>query len=261
MSSKIISLEELYDSKIYIPQSEGISFKNPKEYVDPFVQAVSKLTDNFSVTVTDDVVNANEDGSTNVAYARVLVEARLPEQYSLIGRDDKTSLDSKIGLIYALNTNKPIMKTFAGKDVRACTNLTIFNADHLYSQEMTANIASVYKKAQSYGEQVEQELEEFRKSFEKLDTTIFTKGQQLDEVVGRMLRHAFKSPKLGHTVITQGVRELYDKNSTYALNKEGNTTAWNLYNAITSFIGKSEFTDKAQKTILLSNMMFEINNN
>lgn len=250
-----LTLQEVLDSKIYVKDTSGLVFRTPNEYISPFIDVVSKITTDFKVTVVDGSINQNEEGDFNRAYSRVLVEAKLPAAYSYEGETDRDSLDSKIGFIYALDLQKPVVKVFTGKDVRACTNLTIFNADHLYSQELTGNVAGLYKKAQGYIDTFNSDLEEFLQTMQILTSKTYT-GKDLDELNGRMIRQTLKTPKLGTTPILQGIKELYEPKSIYAL-KDKTTTGWNYYNAITEQLKKADITDKALKTVILSSLILE----
>jgi len=250
-----LTLQEVLESKIYVKDTSGMVFKSPSDYISPFIDTVSKLTTDFQVTAVDGSINQNDEGDYNRAFSRVLVEAKLPADFTYQGETDRDTLDSKIGFIYALDLQKPVVKVFAGKDVRACTNLTIFNADHLYSQELTGNVAGVYKKAQGYIDSFQADLEEFLSTMNILTSKSYS-GRDLDELNGKMIRQALRTPKLGTTPILQGIKELYEPKSVYSL-KDKATTGWNYYNAITEQLKKADITDRALKTIILSSLILE----
>lgn len=247
MNTRQLTVEQLFDSKTYVRESGGFDFKHAREYVMPFVDKVkSRISDaEFDVTAVTGAINKDEESEIlNISYGRFLVTARLPVAY------DTEEASSKIGMIVALDNQKPVMKVFSGKDVKACMNLTIFNADHLYSQDITANIGSIYNKADDYAMKVGDELTDFIKKVDTLKAMSF-KGETLHEIIGKLVEYSLRQPKLGQTPILAGVKELYETKSKYAL-KEGATTGWNLYNGITEAIKKADISDQALKTILLS---------
>lgn len=247
MNTKILSLNDLYESKTYVRESGGFDFKHAKEYVAPFIEKITnRISDaTFDITAVTGAINKDEDTQAlNVSYGRFLVTAHLPPAY------ETEEAFSKIGMIVALDNQKPVMKVFSGKDVKACMNLTIFNADHLLTQDLTANIGSIYNKADDYAIKVGDELNDFRKKVELLKAMTF-KGESLHEIIGKLIEYSLRQPKLGQTPILSGTKELYDTKSKYSL-KEGAVSGWTYYNSITEAIKKADISDQALKTILLS---------
>jgi hypothetical protein len=255
-----LTLNEVLESKIFVNSSAGTIFKSPKDYIEPFIDSISGITSDFTVQAVDGSINANDELDFNKAFSRVLIEANLPkDKYSYLGNNDRDTLDSKIGFIYALDLGKPIMKVFAGKDVRACTNLTIFDAEHLYSQEMTGNINSIYKKATEYANNIEKDLEEFLKKMNILINSRY-EGSKLDELNGRMIKAALKKPKLGTTPILSAIKDIYDPKSVYSIDKvDKSISGWTYYNAVTENLKKADIVDRSLKTVLLSEIILSQN--
>lgn len=247
MTTQELTLDQLYEGKTFVRDSGGFDFKHYKEYVAPFVDKIQKRVSDATFEVTAVTGGTNKDEDTqklNISYGRFLVTARMPKAY------DTEEAGSKIGMIVALDNQKPVMKVFSGKDVFACMNLTIFNADHLFTQDLTANIGSIYSKADDYAIKMGDELQVFRKQVDTLKALIF-KGKDLDEIIGHLVRYSLRQPKLGTNPIMGGVKDLLDTKSRYAL-KEGGTDGWNLYNCVTENIKKADLSDQALKTVLLS---------
>ena len=247
MNIRELTLDELYEAKTYVRDSGGFDFKHYREYVAPFVDKVtSRISDaTFEVSAVVGAVNKDEETEAlNTSYGRFLVTARMPKAYNT------EEAGSKIGMIVALDNQKPVMKVFSGKDVFACMNLTIFNADHLLSQDLTANIGAIYSKADEYAMKMGDELTDFIKKVDALKAMSF-KGKDLDEIIGKLIQYSLRNPKLGTNPIMQGTKDLFESKSKYAL-KEGATTGWNYYNAITEAIKKADINDQATKTISLS---------
>lgn len=247
MNTQTLTLDELYTSKTYVRETGGFDFKGAKDYVAPFIEKVTnRISDaKFSVTAVTGAINKDEETEhLNISYGRFLINAELPSAYNT------EDCYSRIGMIVALDNQKPVMKIFSGKDVAACMNLCIFNAEHLFSQDLTANIGSIYNKADDYAMKVGDELAAFREKVEALKVLSF-KGRDLNEIIGKLITYSLRQPKLGQTPILAGVKELYETKSKYAL-KDGATSGWSLYNAITEAIKKADISDQALKTILLS---------
>lgn len=247
----MITLNEILDSKIYVKDNSAISFKSPKEYLSPFVDKVSKLTDDFRVSVSGTIKNKNEGEETlNIAHGRVLLEAVLPGSFDTNSEFGDTY--GTIGFMYALDLQKPVIKVYSGRYARACTNLCVFGAERVFSQELTGNINKCFEVAEEYMDKAEKDLERTLEiiGFMKNETY---KGDKLDEFTGHLLRRSLLNSKLGHTAIIQGTRDLYNDKSIYSL-KDGETSGWNYYNSITEHIKKVDILDRANKTALLTEL-------
>jgi hypothetical protein len=134
-----IELKELLESKAFVKEGSGYDFKLPEQYVNEFLDIAGNYTDKFLVTVNSPTENKNEDESINKAFPRFLVEAKMPEKF------DVEESTATIGFMMALDTQKPIAKLYTGKKVTACMNLTIFNADNVYSAELVILVVYLRK--------------------------------------------------------------------------------------------------------------------
>ena len=76
-----VSLDQVLNSKVYVKEDSLISFGSPRQYIEPFVEKLQGITNNFRVSVSDRVANKEESGSINEAYGRVLIEAKLPNEF------------------------------------------------------------------------------------------------------------------------------------------------------------------------------------
>lgn len=251
MSIKELALEDILASKVYVKPNSSISFGTPKQYLEPFVEPIINKTDgnvSMRVKVAEPIVNANESGEMNIAYPRVLVEADLGEMIP--------GFRSVIGFIYALDLQKPVIKTYSGYNVISCINLTIFNVDKLFQQELLGNPEKVYEKSDEFFVSKEGELVEFKETLGKLQKSFLTEFQ-LNQYLGKMIREGSKL-RLGTTPILQAAKMLDDNSSQYYTKPEGKFTCskFNLYNAVTQAITNSnDIVDRAQKTIQLSNLI------
>lgn len=247
-----MQLEDLMSSEIFLKEGSAMNFLSPKEYITPFMDEVSKLTSNFRVEAISPVSLLEHDSEVRYdSYGRFKIEAIMPSSF------DVAESESTIGLIVALDTAKPIMKIYHGKNVKACLNMTIFNPDFVYSQEMTGNAKSVYSKAHEYVQGMQASLDEYAKRVTELQQDTY-KDNALLQLHGRLVQGALKQPKLGHTVVIQGMKELLNNKSVYYA-KGNETSAWNYYNSITEFLGKSDILDRPTKTLLLSDLFLRKN--
>lgn len=249
MSIKDLSIEDVISSKVYVKPNSSITFGTPKEYIEPFIAPIAKSSNvSFRVKVADPVINAEESGAMNIAYPRMMIETDLGE--SIPG------FKSIIGMILALDLQKPIIKVYSGYNVSACLNLTIFNADKVFQQEILGDYQRVYAKAEEYFQKKSDELVEFKETLTKLETTFLTEVQ-LNQLIGKMIRESSKL-RLGTTPILQATKMLDDSSSQYYVRPNGKFTCtkFNLYNAITQSITNSnDIIDRANKTLNVTNLI------
>jgi len=251
MSIKDLMVEDVLSSKVYVKPNSSVSFGTPKEYLEPFIepiQASSDVKSSFRVKVADPVVNAEDSGAMNIAYPRIMVEADLGEMIP--------GFKSIVGMIMALDLQKPVLKVYSGYNVMSCLNLTIFNADKIYQQEILGDYQRVYAKATEFFNRKADELVEFKETLTKLQTT-FLNEVQLNQLIGKMIRESAKL-RLGTTPILQATKMLDDNASQYYVRPDGKFTCskFNVYNAVTQAItNSSDIIDRAHKTINVSNLI------
>jgi len=242
----IQTIDELYNTKIYVKENSTVSFAHPEKYVEPFIQRIGVPRDRFSVKVADPVTNQNDDGSTNIAYPRVVVEADL--QHEVSGHQ------SIIGMLYALDLSKPYISVYNGKIASACTNLHIFNADHLHRVELLGGINSVYDYAEKYFNNFEAESAEFERTIQELTERYFEHEEYI-KMLGKSLQYAIKTKKLGTSAVIFAANQLEDSKSKYSLDDNGGTTAWNLFGAMTQYVtDKVSIIEKPSKTLEIAKL-------
>jgi hypothetical protein len=249
-----MSLSDVLSSKIYVKRDGGVNFQSPSTYITPFLDAINwdGNANSIRVSTMEEVVNANEEGGAmNIAYPRVLVEARTNHDITLPG-SSSADFQSVIGLIYALDV-KPVIKVYSGQNASACLNLTVFNAEGLHEQSLTGSFNSVFNHAREYVNKKEAEVAEFTEIYNDLaNTTMST--EELNQEIGRILRYAPKT-RIGTTPIVQAARRLDSKDNRYYVKPDEQCSKFNLYNAITqSLTDSKDFLDKPLKTVQLSKL-------
>lgn len=108
-------------------------------YVEPFLERVSRLTSDIRVdAVLPNQITYTQDGEINLedqTFNRVWIQAVLPDTYPVPNHS------RVIGMVYGLDTRKPVFKTYVGGLNSACTNLCIFSPDQLECQEIEPETA------------------------------------------------------------------------------------------------------------------------
>lgn len=245
-----ITLDTVLNSKVYIQDKSQISFGSPRGYIEPFLEKFTKegLNPTFRVAVSERVANKETESDTlNEAYGRVLVEAKLGTNFT------SQEHDSVIGLVYALDTQKPTLRVYSGENAWACTNLAIFGAKYIHQVELLQGTSPIYDKALEYVDGLTEQLAKFNQIYERMNDTLY-KGEQINEVLGYLLRESYKNKQIGTNPILFALKELEDNKSRYAI-KNNETTQWNMYSAVTQHItDKVDILDKASKTVMVSNL-------
>lgn len=242
-----ITLNQVLNSKVYVKENSQISFGSPRQYIEPFLEKLKDTGATYSVSVSDRVANKEESGTINEAYGRVLIQAKLPTDFCAYDHD------SVVGLVYALDTQKPSVKIYSGENAWACTNLSIFGARYIHTVELLQGVSSIYDKALEYVEGVTEQLRKFKEVYERMNEKTY-QNSEIDEVTGYLLREGIRNKQLGTSPILSAVRDLDDPKSKYGI-RDGKTSQWNIYNALTQYItDKVDIADKASKTVMISKL-------
>lgn len=242
-----MEVADVLNSKVFV-KGNSVTFNSPKSYLEPFIDKISSLDPEFDVKVSGAVKNAEEDKTQNIAYGRVCLEAKL----SGYGTDDSIG---KVGMVYALDTQKPTVKVYTGQEVSACLNLCIFNAEQVYSFDLLGGgMDKAYQMAKQYAEEKEKEVEiylKYKKELLEREHTV----PEIERIIGKLIHEAMET-RLGTSPILSAAKELWNEKSRYSIISTGGTTGWNIYNAITDHIShRADILDRPTKTLLLSKMI------
>lgn len=241
-----LAINDVLGSKIYVKEGSAVGFKAPTEYIGDFVK--TGANGDWRVKVADPVVNEETTGARNIAYPRVMVEAQLGELIP--------GFEAVVGMVYALDLQKPVIKCYSGFNVISCINLSIFNTDNVFQQELLGDFEKVKDVARNYITEKEKDVLDFAQKFDKLESSYLTEPQ-LNELLGRMLRQSRKT-RLGTTPILGAAKLLDDNASKYYIRPDGkfSCSKFNLYNAVTQVLTNSnDIVDRPNKTIQLAKLI------
>lgn len=250
MQGPEITLDKVLNSKVYVTENSQISFGSPRQFIEPFLEKFTRANLNvtFKTNVSQRVANKEAEGDVvNEAFGRVVVEAKLPAQYTVHAHD------SVIGMVYSLDTLKPVIKVYSGQNAWACTNLAIFGARYVHEIQILSGYNGAYEKAFEYIDGVTAQLARFQQIYEAMNDTVLN-NEQINEFIGKLLRECNRNKAIGTTPIMSAVKDLDDPKSKYAI-QHGHTSQWNIYSAITQYVtDKVDILEKATKTSLISNL-------
>jgi len=252
-----ITINELLKGKS--TKIKGKEYFSTEQYVTPFLDRLSKYTNDFRVqAILPNQISLTKDGDINyddIVYNRVYIQAILPDD---IGFDNHVKV---IGLVYGLDTRKPISKLFVSGINCACTNLCVFNPDSLVCQELEpetpinfAPVNSMIDKLLDISDWLKK-LSNIEVSYE--DTDI---NQKLGQWIRGALNYSYSSgiskAKIATSTAIDAYKLLYEKeDSPYYVTSS--TNMFNVYNAWTDIISHDtrDIINTCEKTLLLKQIL------
>lgn len=238
-------------------------FLQTRAYVEPFLERLQNLTDRFEVQVKlpeQITVTKKEDlDFDNITYNRVWIQAILPESYTVEDHDEV------IGMVYGIDTRKPIAKFYRGGLNRACTNLCVFDPSMLSVQELKPAEAISFRPLDTIIDK-SNKIQEF---LSKLHSIHFSREEIfINKELGKWIRNSmrfkyengFNPVKLGVPNIIDAYKLLFEdaKSSYYVSPTSNGTDMFNVYNAFTEVISNKDQKDiinKCEKVLLLKDIL------
>ena len=238
-------------------------FYQTEAYVTPFLDRMQRLTNNFEVNVKlpDQItVTKKEDlDFDNITYNRVWIQAILPDSYTIENHAEV------IGMVYGIDTRKPIVKFYRGGLNMACTNLCVFNPSMLSVQELKPAEAISFTPLDNMLEKAN----EIMSFLHKLHSISFPRRTDwINEQLGKWIRNSIHvkyengiTPvKLGAPSVIDAYKLLFeDSKSAYYVKPDSNgTDMFNVYNAFTEIISNKDNKDimnKCEKILLLRDIL------
>ena len=227
----------------------------------PFIQRMAEYTDDFRIqAIPAGQISLTPSGEMNMedmVYNRMWIQAVMPDA---AGYDNH---DRVIGMVYGLDTRKPVVKFYVGGLNRACTNLCIFSPSFLHIQELEPQIAINFKPIEYLLKQtddVKATLERFANTEIPYDQQIINEnlGQWIRNTMSKQFNNNFGKVKVATSTAIDAFKLLYeDKDSPYYVNPGNSTDLFNVYNAFTQCVtdDKRDIINKAEKTLLISNII------
>lgn len=256
-----ITLDQLLSGKPTIIKNK--SYFPTAGYVEPFLERMSKFTDDFRVHVQlPDQITRTVNGDVNmddITYNRVLVEAVLPDDM-LFDNHEKV-----VGMVMGLDVRKPVAKFYSGALNCACTNLCVFSPGYLHCQPIEAETALDYKPL----EQILAMKDETKALLEILHNTKWSNSiMEQEKHLGKWIRNAmsssfdngFQPVKLSVDSTIQAYKSLFMKEDSEYYQNNSDVNLFDVYNAFTKQITNSldkgkDIINTAEKTLLLRQIL------
>lgn len=247
-----ITIDELLRGKETIIKNKH--YGSTEFYVEPFLERMSKFTDDFIVDVQLPSQITTIGENQDITYNRVLVQAVLPEEFTIDEHDEV------YGFLYGLDVRKPIVKFYRGHLNRACTNLTVFNPSWLKVHELNSEEPVDYTEID---ELVTQDFD-FAQMLSNLKNSHY-ESNEIFKMFGKWLDHSLRyeysngltNTKLPDTMLTQVYKSLFIKEDSPYYVGIDNPTQYGVFNAFTQCItdNKKDIMNRCEKTLLVKQIM------
>ena len=253
------TLKEVLEGKA--TRIKGKDYFKTADYINPFLDRMSKYTDNFTVEVkTPDQITLTNDGQVitdDLTFNRVHVEAVLPGEYAFEGHVQV------IGMVYGLDVAKPVAKLYSGAERSACTNLCVFSPNGLSVQEIAPESAIDYTPI----ERLINRTETISKTLKMLEHTTFEASDtNINESLGRWIRNSmymsyangYGKVKVATSMVLDAYKDLFEDEDSEYYTGVDDCSMFNIYNAFTQQVTdnmKKDCFTRYEKTLLVGRIL------
>ncbi len=248
-----VTISELLKGKPTIIKNK--EFFQTKNYVEPFIERMSAITDDFRIQVKVPEQMTFSKDAQDLTYNRVLIQAVLPSEHSIDGHDEV------IGFLYGIDVKRPVVKIYRGYLNQACTNLTVFSPQWIDVQELIPGDPISYNAVKHLMEQTS----DFAVKMKKLKETTLDRSmrtQYLGEWVDYSLResqdYGFGKVKIAVSTPIDAYKQLFiDQDSEYYIPEGLDPTMFDVYNSFTQIItdDKKDIMNKFEKTMIVNRLL------
>lgn len=256
-----ITIEELLKGKPTIIR--GKNYFGTANYVEPFLERLNSLTDDFRVHVQlPDQITKTVNGDVNtddITYNRVYIEAVLPDEMCYDNHD------RVIGMVMGLDTRKPVAKFYSGALNAACTNLCVFDPSYLFCQQIEPETPLDFKPL----DKVLDMKDTTKEVLVALHESHFAnRVEDLEHHLGKWCRNAmhqtydsgFQPVKLSIDNVIQAYKSLFEKEDSEYYQVGSVVNMFDVYNAFTQQITNArdkgkDLINMFEKTLLLRQIL------
>lgn len=243
---KEIGIEELLTGKAV--QRGNSTFPKTSDLVLPFISKLQDVTKEWKVKVSVPTTLSMEEiqhgemteVNTDNIFQRVLIQAVLNDEYQLVS-NPSDSYSKVIGMVYALDVMKPVIKLYSGGLRDACINLSIFSKTAVQYKHFTdEDFYSIYEEVPTYLDAIPAEKVDFQQKIDFL-THETLEGDALKRELGKLAVNCIAKNTSMTTHYNAAIKMLYNsadyngiKNQYFT--KDGRHTRYNIWNAMTANI-------------------------
>lgn len=254
-----VNLNDIYKGKATVIGNNH--FRETKAYVEPFVERLSKFTNDFKIqAITPNQMTLTKSGeldTDDITYNRVWIQGILPDDLQIENHKEV------IGMVYGLDVLRPVVKIYRGGLNMACTNLCVFSPEELIVQDIEPAKAFNYSSVNNLIEQTF-ELAAWLKSLQKkfFDRDVETMQKNLGLWVHNSITQSAKSLhqsyKIAPSTVVDAYKNLFIKeDSEYYAPDDQDVSMFRIYNAFTDQITNKDkdLLSKVDKTLLIRDIL------
>lgn len=236
-------LEEIMKSEKYV--TLGATYREPSYYISLFSNCISNGT--ITAEARNPVVVTGVMDDEHIAYPRYKVEARTND-LEIEGK----SYSHVVGMLVALDLQKPMIKVYSGFNTSACLNLSIFNAEDIYEEGVLSSTQRVFDIVKSFSDNADERIDNYSRIIETLERRKVHR-ESVSHILGCMLMDSFKNKNGIPTSAIVGASKYFnDRKSIYYF--EEKTNAMNIIGALTQPLTDSpDIFTKPSKTLSICN--------
>lgn len=255
-----LTINELLQGKATI--YKGDIYLSTQEYVTPFLNEMSKYTDNFDIQVRlanqVSLTSENTNIKQDTVYNRVWIQAILPE------KNGYENYQQTINMVYGIDTRKPVVKFFKGAIYTSSGGLVIFNPNSLIIQELNPECRIDYSplttiiQRPSEIKEITNKLKEISFAFNEAQVNYYL-GFWIRNVLYNSYGSELDKVKIATSTPIDVYKLLYqNRNSQYYVGTGKSVSLFNVYNAFIDVLYNKDNKDiinKAEKTLLLRQIL------
>ena len=248
-----ITIEEVLRGKPCLIKNK--EFLPTKHYVEPFLNKMAAITDEFIVKVKLPDQMTLTPTSTDITYNRVWIQAVLPEKYTIDNHDEV------IGMVYGIDVKTPVVKLYRGHLNRACTNLTVFEPQWLNTQELIPGDPINFNPLK---ELLEKEntfrimLDRLKNQHVSRDERKQQLGNWVDFCIREYINLGSGKVKLAVSTPIDAYKQLFvDTDSIYYIPEGIDPDMYQVYNSFTQVLtdDSKDLLNKMEKTLLVGKLL------
>lgn len=246
-----------------ILEGKGIIIKNSKEYyptknyVEPFIDKLSKITDNFKFEVKTPNQMTTLSNTLDITFNKVLVQAILPELFSFDG------IDQSITMVYALDVRKPSVKFYRSGVDKDTSAIYILDKNNLSIQEIEPECPFDFTPVKNLLERtddLEVKIKELKAKslFRDLDSINYNLGLWIHKSIYYNYDNGItQKVKISISDIISAYKSLFvDSDSKHYIDKSSNYSMFDVYKAVTDIVSNDkDIFNKAEKVLLAKNIL------
>lgn len=248
-----ITIEEVLRGKPCLIKNK--EFLPTKHYVEPFLNKMAAITNEFIVKVKLPDQMTLTPTSTDITYNRVWIQAVLPEKYTIDNHDEV------IGMVYGIDVKTPVVKLYRGHLNRACTNLTVFEPQWLNTQELIPGDPINFNPLK---ELLEKEntfrimLDRLKNQHVSRDERKQQLGNWVDFCIREYINLGSGKVKLAVSTPIDAYKQLFvDTDSIYYIPEGIDPDMYQVYNSFTQVLtdDSKDLLNKMEKTLLVGKLL------